>query len=403
MIGRLNKILTAEMREIIARLGRLTDAPLYLVGGPVRDLVMNRKILDLDMAVEADPADLGARLAADLHGTVLVHPRFHTCKITTPAGTVVDLAQTRRESYPEPARLPVVEPGASIADDLARRDFSIQAMAMRLNGSDAGQIVDPFQGRRDIDRRLIRILHPNSFRDDPVRAFRAARYSARFGFRLERQTAAALRDLTRRPEWLRIASDRVMDEWHRAFEEEKWIAALRALGRMGLLAWLGIRWPVDLKALRRMDGSFKTVRTWYDPPTPFPLWASRFVAFLSLVPAPVRLRIGRSLPFSKIIKKPFQAAVDAARLATTLNADLRPSRIVDLLERVPPEWMPVLHARAAGRARRHIQRYIYIWRGARPPVTGDDLRNWGVPPGPAYPRLLHRIRAAALDGRIRVP
>lgn len=409
MIKRLQKILSTEMQMILDAMITGCKEPLFLVGGPVRDLLLNRKIVDLDVAVEGSPEELCRRLTETLGGTITVHPRFYTAKIRFPNGCVVDVAQTRKERYPEPARLPMVDPRATLVEDLARRDFTIQAMALQLSGAGAGRTVDPFNGRTDLKKKIIRILHPDSFRDDPVRAFRAVRYAARYGFRLDATTSAALQDLLARPDLLRTASDRIFDEWRRTFEEQHWIKAVQMLCKQKLLAWMSIRSFPAVNRLQRVDRSFNVIRrllhsTDVSPsagPTP---WSVRWMAFLSLYPQRVRLQVAANMPFPRQIKKAFGAPVSVGQRLNALNRRvLLPSRIVQLLTDIPPEWIVVLHSQSGVRGQNRILHYVSVLRHIPPPATGEDLRRWGIPPGPVYPRLLKKLHAAKLDGRINTP
>lgn len=388
------------MRKVLSETVRLCKDPLYLVGGPVRDLLLRKNILDMDFAVEGDAAGLSRQLAETLGGKTVVHARFHTAKIIFPTGVVADIAQTRRERYPDAAKLPVVEPGAPIADDLARRDFSIQAMALRLNGPDAGRIIDPFNGQEDLKDRAIRILHPDSFRDDPVRAFRAIRYATRYAFHLEKNTALALRALLRNPDLLRTASDRIMDEWRRTFQEPRWPEILRMLCKYELLAWLGIRSAPEIKSLKKSDGSFRNLcRMFEDPPEE---WTVRWISFLSYHPRTVRLRIADRLPFPRPVRKIFSETVEVGKIVNLLNGRvIKPSRAVELLSNLPPAWLAALDARCDRRGQARIRQFLLKWRQIPPPATGDDLRRWGIAPGPVYPRILKKLYAARLDGRLR--
>ncbi len=159
--------------------------PVYLVGGAVRDLLLGRGRADIDLVVEGDAAALATRLG----GEVVEHERFATAKADLD-GHEVDIATARAESYPHPGALPEVQPTAGIADDLARRDFTINAMAIPLRRDP--ELIDPHRGREDLEAGLLRVLHGGSFEDDPTRALRAARYAARFDFELEPETAALL-------------------------------------------------------------------------------------------------------------------------------------------------------------------------------------------------------------------
>ena len=167
-------------------------APTYLVGGAVRDLIRGEGSADLDLAVEGDAAALATELAARLHGSATVHERFGTA--TVRAGELsIDLAGTRRETYARPGALPTVAP-AGLDEDLRRRDFSINAMALALARETLGELIDPHGGADDLDAGLIRVLHDASFTDDPTRILRALRYATRLGFTLASETEALLRE-----------------------------------------------------------------------------------------------------------------------------------------------------------------------------------------------------------------
>jgi tRNA nucleotidyltransferase (CCA-adding enzyme) len=199
------------------------EAPVHLVGGAVRDLLLGRERTDIDVVVEGDSAELAHRLG----GEVRSHDRFGTASVSLD-GLTIDLATARAESYPAPGALPEVRP-ASLADDLARRDFTINAMAVRIAGE--AKLVDPHGGLADLRGGLLRVLHPASLRDDPTRALRAARYAARLRFDLEAETArlVAAADLGT------VSRDRVEAELHRIAEEGDPTAALALVSGWGLI------------------------------------------------------------------------------------------------------------------------------------------------------------------------
>ena len=163
--------------DCITRIAHDSEFQAYLVGGPVRDRLLGAPTADLDVTVVGDALAVAKRVAADIQGRLTVHQRFGTATVTAGSLTI-DLVTARRETYNSPGALPDVEPGG-IADDLARRDFTINAMALPLLAS-IGDPVDPHRGRADLEAGLIRVLHPESFRDDPTRILRAVRYAARF-------------------------------------------------------------------------------------------------------------------------------------------------------------------------------------------------------------------------------
>ncbi len=223
--------------------------PVFLVGGTVRDLLLGRASRDVDLAVEAGPgeaAGLAERLAR-LPGWrgVALHGRFGTATLLAPGGLRVDVASTRRESYPVAGALPVVETGAPLLEDLGRRDFTVHAMARPVARDGAlGPLVDPHGGERDLGARDLRLLHLRSLADDPTRMFRAARYAARLSFRPDPGFAAALAVSVESGAWRNISGDRLRRSLEEVLAEDGRLEALRWLSEMGALSLLvaGWRW-----------------------------------------------------------------------------------------------------------------------------------------------------------------
>jgi tRNA nucleotidyltransferase (CCA-adding enzyme) len=185
----------AQVTPLLRRVGALAgqlQAPAYAVGGCVRDWWLGlRQTADLDVTVEGSGIDVARAAAAALGGSVSVHQQFGTATLVMPRQRI-DFATCRREVYAKPAAYPTVSPG-TLEDDLFRRDFTINAMAVALLPQRFGTLIDPFGGGDSLRRRELRILHDRSFLDDPSRILRGVRFAARFGLRWERRTAAALR------------------------------------------------------------------------------------------------------------------------------------------------------------------------------------------------------------------
>jgi tRNA nucleotidyltransferase (CCA-adding enzyme) len=199
---------------LLRQLGRFADEKgimLYLVGGVVRDLLLNRKNWDLDLTVEGDGPAF-ARLVADRYGASLVSfERFATARLIFSDGRKIDIATTRRESYAQPAALPDVR-SASLDEDLYRRDFTINAMAIQLNAARFGQLHDPYDGRRDLKLKTLRVLYAESFIDDPKRILRAIRFAERFGFHLESGTSRLLQQAAATNMVARLSGPRLANE-----------------------------------------------------------------------------------------------------------------------------------------------------------------------------------------------
>src|SRR5215218_2552500 len=206
--------------------------PCFLVGGAVRDLLLGATAVDLDVAVEGDAEAAAVRLAERLGGEVRAHGRFGTATVRAP-GLVVDLAGTRRESYAAPGALPDVTP-ATLDEDLGRRDFTINAIAMSLAPDELGAVHDPHGGREDLAAGLVRVLHDASFLDDPTRLLRAVRYATRFGFALERETDRLAREAVASRALDTVSGPRIRDELIDLLAEQGAPDSVRTLGELGL-------------------------------------------------------------------------------------------------------------------------------------------------------------------------
>jgi tRNA nucleotidyltransferase (CCA-adding enzyme) len=324
--------------------------PVYLVGGAVRDLLLRRPRADVDLLVEGD----ATALAADLGGANAAHERFGTVKVDV-GGHELDIAGARTESYPEPGALPVVSPAESIGEDLARRDFTINAMAIPLQGEP--RLIDPHGGREDLERELLRVLHDRSFVDDPTRAIRAARYASRFGFGLEPETERLLRqtDLTM------VSADRRRNELERLAAEASACDGFELLSDWGVI---DLR-PGGIELMEGVDALLKT-----------PHWAE-------LVP--------RERALAAAALGPPGAEEVLASMWTP-----RPGEGVELAERRDP--VELILARAMGAD--WLDHYLTSWRRIHLEIDGDDLLAAGVEQGPAVGRGLRAARHRKLEGEI---
>ena len=337
--------------DAVDQLRQIADrVPAYLVGGVVRDLLLGREVADLDVAIEG-----GAEALMDLPGFSLERDALFLTGRLEQGGVKIDVAQTRAETYPAPGALPEVRP-ASIGEDLARRDFTINAMALPLNGD--RQLIDPHAGLDDLRAGLLRILHERSFVDDPTRALRAARYAARFGFELAPDTELLLRDA----DLSTVSEDRIDNELARIAAEDDPSAALRLLVDWGVMPSLDPGAPDRVAEVTRLASD----EAWSG-------WVDRELA--------VVLAIVRPLP-------------QIRELAAATPE--RPSEAV----RMAATWDPaqLLVARALGAE--WLDRYAGEWRHVRLEVSGDDLLAEGIPEGPAVGRGLEAALSGKLDGEI---
>jgi tRNA nucleotidyltransferase (CCA-adding enzyme) len=324
--------------------------PAYLVGGVVRDLLLGLEGSDLDVAIEGE-----AEALADLPGFELEREGLFLTGRLHLDDQRIDVAQARAETYPRPGALPEVQP-ATIAEDLARRDFTVNAMAFPLAAD--GGLLDPHGGAADLGDGLLRVLHDRSFVDDPTRALRAARYAARFGFELEPETERLLREA----DVSTVSDDRVQNELRRAAAEPNPAAVLQLILDWGVMPSLDPDAPQRVAEVTRLAAS-----------EPWAGWVeSELAAMLAIV---------RPLPQIREL------------VAATPE---RPSEAV----RLAAPWDPaqLLVARALGAE--WLDRYAAEWRHVGLEITGDDLLEAGIPEGPAIGRGLEAALSGKLDGEL---
>jgi tRNA nucleotidyltransferase (CCA-adding enzyme) len=362
----------------------------YLVGGPVRDLLLGRPINNLDVAIEGDATALARRLKSGPGFRVVVHPAFGTAVIRS-GGFILDLTTTRRETYERPGALPAVTPG-SLDDDLHRRDFTINAMALALDGPRRGELIDPLRGRADLDSRLIRVLHELSFHDDATRIIRAARYEARLDFRIQPQTEAwAGRDAG----FLgAISGARIHHELARTFDEPEPERALLRLSQLGALTAIQSSLtftPAQARAftaVRALDR--RAARAAYWPILAWPIEPAD---------APdITARLALRRPQAEAV-----AAVPAAReIETAITGETQNSRLVETLAPFPIATLWALAAMTRSEAvSKRIVNYLRRLRRLKPLLNGDDVIALGASEGPLVGEILRRLKTARLDGETR--
>jgi tRNA nucleotidyltransferase (CCA-adding enzyme) len=370
--------------RLLPALGGL--APAWLVGGAVRDLLLGAHAVDLDVAIEGDARAVARELAGRLGGDAVEHERFGTA--TVRAGELtVDLATTRRESYAQPGALPDIEP-APLDDDLARRDFTINSMAASLP---SGELRDPHHGRTDLEAGVIRVLHPESFADDPTRLLRAVRYEARFGFRMDAQTEQLAREAIAGDALSTVSGARIRDELLDALNEAAVASAVARMADLGLdralSPLLGGARPEDVAAAAEAAAARGGQR--------------RFAALAALI-APDPDDLAGWIGDLNLRAEDRDAVLHAARKGPQLVRSLEPvlpdSALHALLHCELPETLGV--AVALGARHEPIDRYLEHLSGAGLEITGDDLRAAGVPEGPAIGRALRDTLKRKLDGEV---
>lgn len=396
IVARLAPDVRTNLARVVA-VGAQQGVQVWLVGGVVRDLMLGAPLSrDIDLAVEGDVTAFAPALAATLGGRILAsHAAFGTATVAIP-GHTFDLARTRIERYPHPAALPEVTP-APIADDLIRRDFSINAMAVELNADGlelrAGRLLDRFDGRADLAAGRLRLLHPASLRDDPTRILRGVRLAARLNLTPDAAARAQIADALAQRYLLLLSAERVLSELCLALDEPDPPATLRLSDAWGVTEQLlpGLGWTPALAA--------RFARSAVKPdigellPSDARAW---FRAGLMLYDAP-------TAPAQYVLPTPLQRLLaelpQLQALIPALTAPHSPGALDALLHPFSTLGLAVLHY-AEPSAAGAIAHYLYVLRPQRPPLNGRDLQHLGIPPGPQIGRLLTALRRAFLDGEV---
>lgn len=364
----------------------------YLVGGVVRDMFLGYPNFDLDLVVEGDAVKLAQQVAETSQAKLLAYHRFGTAKLRYENFTL-DLATARKETYTRPGALPTVTPG-TLKDDLIRRDFTINAMAISLGSNDYGNLTDPHQGKNDLEYRLIRILHPGSFSDDATRILRAVRYEQRLGFDIETQTARLLKRNI--PMLDTISGGRIRHELELIFREKLPELALKRLGEMGVLSRISLSLKGDgciaekFDRVRRLNKPYQ-LPTLYFCLLIYSLSENEIEQFLA--------RLNTSTTLSRIIR-------GTLRLKTNLplldKPAIKPSKIYYMLREYEPLAVqanaiatesPIVH--------QHLQLFLTKLRYVRISLNGGDLKRLGIPVGPEIGQVLRALHKAKLDGEIK--
>jgi tRNA nucleotidyltransferase (CCA-adding enzyme) len=353
-----------------------------------------------------------ARLVADRYRAGLaVFERFATARLAFPDWLKMDIATTRRESYAQPAFLPTVQP-ASIEEDLSRRDFTINAIAIQLNPKQFGRLLDPYGGQRDLRARTIRVLHAGSFQDDPTRIFRAIRFEQRFGFRLERATEQLLAQAAATNLIQQLSGPRLKNEILLLCAEQDPARSIARLGQLKLLRFLHQRLRYT-KNVKRMVAAVPKILAWWVGRFPDSTIDGPIVYLMALSseysPAVVATLI-RRLAFSREQAKRVNTGgrrVDRALKRLTDKGTVRPSQAYRLLADFSGEALVLLLAKQVSKQQRVglnlLKRRLVAYmknRTIKTALTGRDLQAMGLEPGPEYKTILGKLLDARIDGII---
>jgi len=366
----------------------------YLVGGTVRDILLGERSFDVDIAVEGDAIALAQALADALGGRVRAHDKFGTAVVIYGEDERIDVVTARTEFYDAPAALPTVE-HASIREDLFRRDFTINAMAVSLKGADLGRLVDPFGGRRDLEARTIRLLHNLSFIDDPTRIFRAIRYENRYGFRMDDHTLRLARGTIEMGLVGDLSSARLRDELEALLEEGEIEHSILRLAELGADRAVHPHLAADEEAvalLRRLT----ELRGRYAPE--IPSWRLGLAVLARKLPPDEVYGWLQRLKVRRRDAEQIAAAVTVGpRLVERLRDGAEPAEVVALADPYAPD-APLF---ALGLAELEpLHAYFERLRDVKLEVSGADLAELGLEESPRVGEILAELRRRKLNGEL---
>ena len=396
----------APFSSLLQKAGELAEGRhvrVYAVGGFVRDLLLGIPNLDLDLVVEGDGIRFAKALAQRYRARVTTHDRFSTATVTLADGQTFDVATARTESYASPAALPTVQ-RSSLREDLRRRDFTINTLAIRLNADHFGELVDLHGGLRDLQNKTIRVLHGLSFIDDPTRVFRAIRLEQRLGFQPDRDTVVLMTEAVKMGLLHRLSPSRLSAELHHVLSEREPVKTLARLAGYNVLQFIHPRLKWSSGLVRLLNAAEKAIER-HAQLSLGPLASPWVVYGMALLDALPQSAIQETLARLKLPRRQTQSLLrtsqESTRLLRTLDRTAKPSETFQALRDLPDETLVFLIAKTRSeRTKQKIVDTFTTYRRMKPILRGNDLQAMGLEPGPLYNRILDRLLDARLDGTV---
>lgn len=400
--------LPEEIYTILGLAGEIAqelDSTVYCVGGYVRDLLLNVPNFDVDLVVEGDGGELARRMAERLGGKVRIHERFATASILLDEGTKIDVATARTEYYEFPAALPMVE-RSSIREDMYRRDFTINTLALCLNPGKFGDLIDYFGGRKDIQNGYIRILYNLSFVEDPTRILRAIRFEQRYKFTIETDTLRFARDAIERRMLGKLSYKRILQELVLILSEKDPLPALERMTETGV--WKYILPEVKLEELTRVPfNRIPIVVGWWEDRyygRKIQAWLVYLLAIFSKLSQKQSAEVLERYPLDRYAQRCIEDSVQVPQLACRISSDrnLRPSQLYRMLNHLGTENMIylLLHIKEED-AWERVVKYCDLKEKIKVEINGNDLKKLGLKPGPHFKHILEELYYLRLDGITR--
>lgn len=386
-----------DLLKSIGEAGYEMNYPIFVVGGFVRDLLMGHPNLDIDVVVEGDGVAFARSYALESNSNVIAHDRFGTAIVTLPDGLKIDVATARTETYSYPGALPDVSPG-SIKDDLRRRDFTINAMAIELNAGKFGELVDFFDGLSDIQSKYIRILHDLSFIDDPTRIFRAIRFEQRFSFSIEPHTKLLMEEAISGNSLKTITGQRIRNEILLILKEQKPLPSIYRMAEFNLTEFIHPAIRISHEMYELFHNIERFMNFLYNIKADRTL--INLMALLDQLDAAEVEDVSKRLALTNMYAESLRLAKSELFMAMQRIGDTdRSSIIYKNLKQFRPEVLLFSIAKYEG-TREKVIFYLTHLRAVKSWVNGNDLKKLGYPEGPLYTKILDAVFAAQLDSLI---
>jgi tRNA nucleotidyltransferase (CCA-adding enzyme) len=400
--------LPKPIMETLVRLGETAsrmDCAAYLVGGFVRDLLLYRKNEDIDVVIEGNGIAFAKTFAQAVGARTHTHQKFGTAVIIYPDGFKIDVASARMEYYQFPASLPVVEM-SSIKMDMFRRDFTINTLAIQLNPEKFGRLIDFFSAQKDIKDKVLRVLHNLSFVEDPTRVFRALRFEQRFGFSIGKLTSSLIDNAVKMDFFKRLAGKRVYTELKLILKEENPAPTILRLLDYNLLKVIHPALTIE-NDLKRLLDTAKKVTDWHDLlfiDETYKRWAVYFMALIRHCDLKTTREICEHLTIPPRYAKMFgETRIGATEPLLRLERRKRMSNaeIFNLLNPFKTEIiLYMMICTTSETAKKRISLYHTQLRNVAVSISGADLLDMGLPPGPLFSQMLQSVLEAKLNGRV---
>ncbi|MDP2939382.1 MAG: hypothetical protein Q8O13_04785 [Candidatus Omnitrophota bacterium] len=399
--------LNPELKKTLKIIGKKADASkirAFVVGGFVRDILLKKDNLDLDIVVEASAINFARHLLKLILGKLTIHNKFNTATLVSQKFRI-DFTTARRETYAHPSALPDIYPG-TIRDDLFRRDFTINAMAISLNQSSFGKLMDFFGGQKDLSQKKIRILHELSFADDPTRILRAIRFKERFNFVIEKRTAYLMKQALKSKALLLVKPPRIFDELIHILKEEKPAKYILSIKRICGFEFIDPRIKLDsfiIKLLKEAERQISWFQVDFAKKRKLDSWLIYFMILLNKVNIKTVYKIIHRFNLKRGDTKRIISCKNITNTERILNKKiLKLSEIFKVLEPLSYEVILLIKIKSnSPLVRKRIITFFKILNGLKLATNGEDLKRLGLKQGKSLGLLLERLLHKKIDGLLK--